>query len=95
VYQNGGSVQQLEVDWRDRRLIYDLYVRRQAAIRVADGGSEPGVNGRRVRQGCPLSPLLFSIYNVEVMMLEAVEGIEEGVRVDGELIKDVRFSDDQ
>jgi hypothetical protein len=32
---------------------------------------------------------------VEVMMLEAVEGIEEGVRVDGELIKDVRFSDDQ
>jgi hypothetical protein len=76
-------------------LIYDLYMRREAAIRVEDGESEPGVNGRGVRQGCPLSPLLFSIYNVEVMMLEAVEGIEEGVRVDGELIKDVRFSDDQ
>jgi hypothetical protein len=87
-------LKQLQVDWRDRRLIKDLYMRQQAVVRVADGESEPGVIGRGVRQGCPLSPLLFSIY-AEAVMVEAMEGIEEGVRVGGELVKDVRFADDQ
>ena len=34
-----------------------------------------------------LSPLLFSIY-AEMMMEEALENVEEGIRVGGELIKD-------
>ena len=50
--------------------------------------------GQGVRQGCTLSPLLFSIY-AEAMMLEAREGIEKGVRVGGKVVKDVRFADDQ
>jgi hypothetical protein len=87
-------LKQLQVDWKDRRLIGDLYMRQQAVVRVADGESEPAVIGRGVRQGCTLSPLLFSIY-AEAMMLEAMEGIEEGVRVGGKLVKDVRFADDQ
>ena len=66
----------------------------QAVVRVADGESEPGVIGRGVRQGCPLSPLLFSIY-AEAIMLETKAEIEEGVLVGREFIKDVRFADDQ
>src|SRR5580698_3421760 len=69
-------------------------MRQQAVVRVEGGDSEPGVIGRGVRQGCPLSPLLFSIY-AQAMMLEAMEDIEEGVRVGGEPLKDVRFADDQ
>jgi exonuclease III len=84
----------LKIDWKDRRMITELYMKQEAVIRVANGDSEPGVIGRGVRQGCPLSPLLFSIY-AEAMMLEAMEDIEEGVRVGGQLIKDVRFADDQ
>jgi hypothetical protein len=75
-------------------LVSELYTRQQAVVRVMEGESEPGVIGRGVRQGCLLSPLLFSIY-AEAMMLEAMEGIEEGVIVSGERIKDVRFADDQ
>ena len=41
-----------------------------------------------------LSPLLFSIY-AEMMMMEVLEGMEEGVRIGGVLISDIRFADDQ
>ena len=84
----------LQVDWRDRRMIYQLYMKQEAVIRIADGDSEPGIIGRGVRQGCPLSLLLFLIY-AEMMMVEVLEGVEEDIRVGGEIISDVRFADDQ
>ena len=62
----------LHIDWRDRRLLQDLYMRQ--------GGqwmdSDPGVIGRGVRQGFPISALLFSIY-AEAMMIEALEDMKE------------------
>ena len=63
-------------------------------VRTVGGDSDPGVIGRGVRQGCPISPLLFSIY-AEVMMIEALKDMEEGVLVGGQLISDVRFADVQ
>ena len=39
----------LHVDWKDRRLLKDLYMNREAVIRVADGESKPGIIGRGVR----------------------------------------------
>ena len=53
-------------------------MRQQAVIRIADGESNPGTMGRGVGQGCPISPLLFSIY-VVVMMIEALGEDEEGI----------------
>jgi hypothetical protein len=41
-----------------------------------------------------MSPLLFNIY-AEAMMMVAKEGIEEGIKIGGNLLKDVRFADDQ
>ena len=40
-----------------------------------------------------LSPLPFSLY-AEAMMTEALEEVDEGIRVGGELLKDVRFADE-
>jgi DNA-binding protein YbaB len=84
----------LHIDWKDRRLLQDLYMRQEAVVRVADGMSDPGIVGQGVRQGCPLSPLLFSIY-AEVMMIEAMENNEEGIEVGGQVLSDIRFADDQ
>src|SRR6267154_5036123 len=84
----------LHIDWRDRRLLQDLYMRQEAVVRVRGEDSDTGVIGRGVRQGCPIPPLLFSIY-AEVMMVEVLEDMEEGVVVGGKLVSDVRFADDQ
>ena len=47
-----------------------------------------------VRQGCLPSPLLFSLY-VKIMMEEAIDEIEEGVKVGGYLLPEVKYTDDQ
>ncbi len=88
------GLRSLQIDWRDRRMIYKLYLNQEAVVRIDDGESEPGIIGRGVRQGCPLSPLLFSIY-AEIMMKEVLEDMDEGIRVGGRLVSDVRFADDQ
>ena len=87
-------LKELKVDWRDRALVADLYMRQEAVVRLECGLTEPAEIGRGVRQGCPLSPLLFSTY-AERMMRDAIDDIEEGVVVGGRLVKDVRFADDQ
>ena len=44
--------------------------------------------------GIPNSPLSFSIY-AEVMMIEALENIEEGILVGVQMVSDVNLVDDQ
>ena len=51
-------------------------------IKVNGELTEPGIIGRGVRQGCVLSPLLFSLY-VEEMMKEPMIDLDEGVQVGG------------
>ena len=84
----------LHVDWKDRRLLQDLYMRQEVVVRIANEESDPGTIGRGVRQGCPISPLLFSIY-AEVMMIKAMKNCEEEIVVGGQVVGDVRFADDQ
>ena len=45
-------------------------------------------------QGCPLSPLLFNIY-IQQLIMEAMENVEDGVKVGGQLVNAIRFADDQ
>src|SRR6476469_5864665 len=87
-------LQSIGVDWRDRRMISELYMNQEVLVRIAGGEADSGIIERGVRQGCPLSPLLFSIC-AELMMKEALENVEEGIRIGGELIKDLKYADDQ
>ena len=87
-------LQSIGVDWRDRIMISELHMNQEAVVRIAGGELDSGMIGRGLRQGCPFSPLLFSIY-AEMMMKEALENVQEGKRVSGELINDVNYADDQ
>ena len=69
-------------------------MRQEVVVRIANEESDLGTTGRGVTQGCPISPLLFSIY-AEVMMIEAVENCEKGIVVGGQVVGDVRFAGDQ
>lgn len=44
--------------------------------------------GRRAKQGCSLSQLLLHI-STEAMMEEALKGVEKGVKVEENILKDV------
>ena len=83
------ELKKIRVDWRDRRMICSLYMEQTATVRVGEECSEPSVVCRGVRQGCCLSPLLFTVY-AEMMMLEAMEDIDEGVEAGGRYILERR-----
>ena len=79
---------------RDRRRIWNLYMKQKGVVRVENRNSDECIIGRGVRQGCCLSPVLFSLY-ADMMKAEALEGVEEGIKVRGRNIQDFRFVDDQ
>ena len=82
------------VDYRDRRMIWELYMNQSAEVMVGNETSEQANIGRGVRQGGLLSTILYNIY-AEFMLVEALEGCEDGVNVGGERIAAVRYADDQ
>ena len=88
------TLKKIGVDWRDRRMIRQLYLNQSAMIRIQGINSKPATIGQGVRQGCLLSPLLFSIYS-ERMMRDALDQTTDGIKVGGEIIMDIRFADDQ
>src|SRR3984885_9688321 len=87
-------LRRMGVDWRDRRLIGNLYMGQRIRVRIEGELSEPGQIGRGVKQGCPLSPILFNLY-IEELIREALQDTEEGIKVGGKMIKALRFADDQ
>ena len=88
------ALERIGIDWKDRRLIKNLYMGQTVMIRIDGINSKPGKIGKAVRQGCPLSPLLFNIY-IEEIVREAMEKVTDGVKVGGTLVQAVRFADDQ
>ena len=54
-------LQSIDIDWRDRRKISELYMNQEAVVRIAGGESDSGIIGRGVRQGYRYPPAVLNI----------------------------------
>jgi len=72
------------IDWRERRLISNLYISQRVKVRMNRGETRSVKIGRRVRQGCCLSPVLFNLYS-ECLTKEDLEGFGE-FKIGGQII---------
>jgi len=68
------------VEWRDQKLLMNLYNKQSVFVRIGENLSESCMIGRGVRQGCTLSPLLYTIYD-KAMMREALYEVECGIGI--------------
>ena len=75
-------------------MIWNLYSKQVAYVRIEDGLSTACTIGSEVRQGCSLSPLLYLVYD-EAMIREATDNMETGISVGGRLINTIRYADDK
>ena len=81
----------LRIDGKDLRIIKNMYWEQTAAMRVEGEISAFQKIKRGVRQGCVLSPDLFSLYS-EIIMRN-IEG-QPGIRLRGHNINNLRYADD-
>ena len=79
------------VDAADLRVLSNLYWGQKAVVRIGEERSGWMDIQRGVRQGCVLSPDLFSLYSQAVV--DELEELE-GIRIGGINLNNIRFADD-
>ena len=82
---------ELDIDGKTLRWIQNLYWDQTAAVRVDKELSNWTKIERGVRQGCVLSPDLFSLYSE--IILRQIEDLP-GITVNGHNINNIRYADD-
>jgi hypothetical protein len=75
-------------------LLRNLYDGQQATVRTECGDTDPFGIGKGVRQGCILSPILFNLYAEKVMRDAGLDETEEGIRIGGRNLNNLRYADD-
>jgi len=75
-------------------LMRNLYFNQSATVRTEYGNTEYFGVGKGVRHGCILSNALFNLY-AEVIMRDAeLDSAEEGVRIGGRILNNLRYAYD-
>ncbi|PVD26746.1 hypothetical protein C0Q70_14424 [Pomacea canaliculata] len=87
------TLRSFQVDEGLIRTIIGLYDGSTSSVRLHNKVGEPFPMTVGVRQGCPLSPVLFNIY-FEKVMRNALEGHEPSVSIGWRPLSNLRFADD-
>ena len=75
-------------------LLINLYAGQEAILRTGHGTIDWFQRGKRVRQGCILSPCLFNLYAEYIMRNAGLEEAQAGIKITRRNINNLRYADD-
>ena len=75
-------------------LLRNLYAGQEATLRTGHGTTDWIRIGKRVRQGCILSPCLFNLFAENIMRNTGLEEAQAGIKTAGRNINNLRYADD-
>ena len=75
-------------------LLRNLYADQEATVRTGHGTTDWFQIGKRVHQGCILSPCLFNLYTEYIMRNAGLEEAQGGIKIAGRNINNLRYTDD-
>ena len=90
----------VENSWRDRNtrlltcLLRNLYVGREATVRILHGTTDWWKIWERVWQGCILSPCLFHFYAEYIMRNSRLDESQATIKISRRNINNLRYADD-
>ena len=74
-------------------LLRNLYAGQEATVRTRHGKTDWFQIGKRVLQGCVLSPRLFNLYTEYIMRNTGLEEAQAGIKITGRNINNFRYAD--
>ena len=75
-------------------LLRNLYEGQEATVRTGHGATDWFQIGKRVSQGCILSPCLFNFYAEYIMINAGLEETEAGIKIARRNINNLRYADE-
>ena len=75
-------------------LLRNLYAGQEATVRTGHGTTDWFKIGKRVHQGCILSPCLFNFYAEYIMRNAGLEETQDGIKIARRNINNLRYADD-
>ena len=74
-------------------LFRNPYAGQETTVRTGHGTTDWLQIGKRVRQGCMLSPCLFNFYTEYIMRKAGMEETQAGIKIAGRNINNLRYAD--
>ena len=74
-------------------LLRNLYAGQETTVRMRHGTTDWFQIGKRVQQGCILSPCLFNLYVEYIMHNAGLDGSKAGIKTTQRNIKNLRYAD--
>ena len=75
-------------------LLRNLHAGQEATVRTGHGTTDWFQIGRRVRQGCTLSPCLFNLYAEHIMQNVRLDEAQAGMKIARRNINNLRYAED-
>ena len=72
----------------------NLYADKEATVRTGHGATDWFQIGKRLHQGCILSPCLFNFYAEYIMRNAGLEEAQAGIKISRRNINNLRHADD-